>query len=150
MRRLVPFGREIPAVGMLGRGMADLFGDLFGEEPETVLSNEVWIPRVDVEETEKGLVVRADLPGVDPKDVKVSVEDGMLVFSGEKVTEKEVNEKNLRRRERMIGKFYRALSLPRGADLDRIEASSNRGVMTITIPRKPELEPRRIEVKPES
>ena len=106
MRRLVPFGREIPAVGMLGRGMADLFGDLFGEEPETVLSNEVWIPRVDVEETEKGLVVRADLPGVDPKDVKVSVEDGMLVFSGEKVTEKEVNEKNLRRRERMIGKFY--------------------------------------------
>ena len=150
MRRLVPFGREIPAVGMLGRGMADLFGDLFGEEPETVLSNKVWIPRVDVEETEKGLVVRADLPGVDPKDVKVSVEDGMLVFSGEKVTEKEVNEKNLRRRERMIGKFYRALSLPRGADLDRIEASSNRGVMTITIPRKPELEPRRIEVKPES
>jgi HSP20 family protein len=129
--------------------MADLIGDLFGEEPEAVLSNEAWVPRVDVEETEKGLTIRADLPGVDPKDVKVSVEDGMLVISGEKVMEKEVNEKNLRRRERMVGKFYRALMLPRGADLDRIEASSNRGVMTITIPRKPELEPRRIEVKPE-
>jgi HSP20 family protein len=134
-------------VGLIGRDMADLFDRLFAELPEQVPRNEEWVPRLDVEESEKGLVVKVDLPGIDPREVDVSVEEGMLVIKGEKKEEKTVEEKNLRRRERLVGKFYRALTLPPGADPEGITAGSQHGVMVITIPRKPELKPRKIVVQ---
>jgi len=152
MRGLIAKRPEVFPPGWLRRDMADLFGRLFGEIPPEVdvLPEEGWVPTVDVEETEKGTLVKVDLPGVNPEEVEVSVDDGMLVIRGERKEEKEVKEKGLHRRERHVGRFYRALALPRGSDLEKISATSKRGVLSILVPRRPEVEPRRIAVKTEA
>lgn len=138
MRRLIPERRELFPLDWLGALLADT--------PGLIPKTEEWVPRVDLEESEKGLVVRVDLPGVDPKEVEVAVDDGVLIIKGEKKLEKEAAENNLRRRERMIGKFYRAMTLPRDVEAEKITATSNHGVLTLTIPHKPEVKPRRIDV----
>jgi len=106
-----------------------------------------WTPQIDVSERNNELVVRADLPGVDPKDVDITVHDDTLILSGEKREEKEQNERNVHRVERFVGRFYRSIPLPRGADLDKIQAHSDKGVLTVTVPTKQEAQPRRIQVK---
>jgi HSP20 family protein len=148
MRSLVPLRREL---GLFPRELTSLFGRLFADMPEfEPVPEEGWLPRIDLEESEKGTLVKVDLPGVHPREVEVSVADGMLVIKGERKEEKTVEEKAMYRRERLLGRFFRALPLPSGADFGKITATSNHGVMTIVIPRKPELEPRKIDVKPES
>jgi len=106
-----------------------------------------WAPRVDVEETEKEITVKADLPGVDPKDVEISVMGDLLTVRGEKKEAKEEKKKNFHRVERFEGKFFRQIALPVGADADKVSAASAKGVITITIPKKPELQPKKIAIK---
>jgi HSP20 family protein len=106
-----------------------------------------WAPRVDVAETDKEFTVKADLPGVDPKDVDISVNGDTLTVRGEKKEEKEEKKKNYHRVERFEGKFFRQIGLPAGADADKVTAASAKGVITITIPKKPELQPKKIAVK---
>jgi hypothetical protein len=90
--------------------------------------------------------VKADLPGIDAKDVEVSVMEGTLVLRGEKKEEKKEERKDYQRVERFAGQFYREIPLPPGTDPDKIAASSSQGVVTITIPKKPEVQPRKITV----
>lgn len=106
-----------------------------------------WTPTVDVEENEKALIVKADIPGVDPKDIDVSIQNGSLTIRGERKEEKEDKSKNYHRIERFTGSFYRMIPLPAGADENAVTASSSKGVLTIQIPKKPEAKTKKISIQ---
>ena len=128
--------------------METLFDRFFGDEGgngRAMPAVQTWAPRMDIEETEKEIVVKADLPGVDPKVVEISVENEVLTVRGEK---KEEKNRNYHRVERLAGSFYRAIALPPGTEADKVSADSANGVITITIPKKPEAQPRKIMVTP--
>jgi HSP20 family protein len=141
-----PFGGIEP----FRQEMETLFDRFFGEENGNGHALRAWTPRVDVEETEKEIVVKADVPGVDPKAVEISIENGVLTVRGEKKEEKEEKKKGYHRVERFSGSFYRAVTLPPGADADKVSATSANGVVTITVPKKPEAQPKRIAVTPKA
>jgi len=131
--------------------MNDLMQRFFGGSvPETDAGlAETWQPRCDVEESDKEIVVKADLPGVDPKEVDISIRDNTLIVRGERKEEKEEKKKNYHRVERFVGQFYRAIDLPSEADAEKITAASANGTVTITIPKKPGTQPKKIPVKAE-
>jgi HSP20 family protein len=106
-----------------------------------------WVPRVDVEETDKAIVVKADLPGVNPNEVEITVANGCLVLRGERKEAKEEKGKTFNRVERFAGKYYRSIDLPPGVDAEKITAESANGVITVTIPKAPEVQPKKIAVK---
>jgi len=135
----------------LEREMDQVMQRFFGETPEGSVSTTLtaWAPRVDVEEDDKQYIIKADLPGVDPKDVEISVVDNALVVRGEKKEEREEKNKNYHRVERFEGQFFREIPLPRGIDLDKIKAKDANGVLTVTIPKKAEAQPKKITVQPE-
>ena len=134
-------------VNRLRDEMDDMFSRLFGPVDETLGNRVEWAPRMDVEETDKAVLVTADLPGVDPKDIEVSVLNGELVLRGEKKQEKEEKGKNFHRMERFAGTFYRSIALPSGIDENGVTATSAKGVVTITIPKRPEAKAKKIPVQ---
>jgi HSP20 family protein len=93
-----------------------------------------WAPSVDVVRKEGELVLRADLPGIKPEDVKIEVEDDVLTVSGEHREEREEKEEHYVRRERRYGSFSRSMVLPRGVKADDIEANCEDGVLEVTVP----------------
>jgi HSP20 family protein len=105
-----------------------------------------WEPRVDIEETDTEMLFKVDLPGIDAKDVDLAVTEGMLVLRGER-KEPRGNGKTFHQTERFVGPFYREIPLPPGTDSDRIDAASARGVLTITVPKKPEVQTKKIAIK---
>ena len=106
-----------------------------------------WIPAVDIAEAGDKFVLRADVPGVDPADIELSMEDGVLTLSGQRRFESSEEENGMRRIERRSGKFYRRFSLPDTADAESISARSQNGVLEVTIPKQPKVQPRRITVE---
>ncbi len=149
MKTLIPFRSNGGTVlDQVRNEMDDMFQRFFGAPVEAQKESQVttWAPRVDVSETDKALIVKADLPGVDPKDVELLVRDGFLTIRGEKKEEREENQKNFHRVERFFGEFYRSIPLPVGADEANVLASSKKGVLTVTIPKKPEAQPKKIPV----
>jgi HSP20 family protein len=125
-----------PGFGMLDpfrKGMEDLMDRFFGDDAETGRALKTWAPRVDVEETEKEFLVKADLPGVEPKNVEIAVEHGVLTVRGEKKEEKEEKKKDYHRVERFTGSFYRSVPLPAGVDAEKVTATSANGVGMLTI-----------------
>jgi HSP20 family protein len=121
-----------------------LFGRTYAGEPATAGA---WVPPLDIFETEDRFVVSVDLPGVDPKQVDVSVEDSTLTIRGERGFTSEADEDSCHRVERRYGSFVRSLSLPQTADAARIEASFDKGVLTIEVPKAEQAKPRKIQVK---
>jgi HSP20 family protein len=105
-----------------------------------------WSPAVDVKEEADRFVILADLPGVDPKDIEVSMENGVLSIRGERKSEKEEDRDGFHRVERVRGTFYRRFSLPDTADSERIEAHGKDGVLEIAIPKQKKVQPRKITV----
>jgi HSP20 family protein len=127
--------------------MENLFDRFFGDDAGYGSAVKTWSPRIDVEETEKEMLVKCDLPGVDPKDVEVTVANGSLTVRGEKKEEKEEKKKNYHRVERFVGQFYREIPLPTGCDGSKVSATSSKGVITVSIPKSPECQPKKIAVK---
>ncbi len=106
-----------------------------------------WSPVVDILEEENQYIVRAELPGVDKNDVKITVENSQLTIRGEKKQEEEKEGRNYHRVERSYGSFYRSFSLPTTVLSSKIEAAFADGVLTVTIPKAEEAKPKAIEVK---
>lgn len=106
-----------------------------------------WSPTADISETDREYIVRAELPGVARKDVKVTVEDGVLTLSGERQYEKEDKSERFHRMERFQGSFARSFSLPDCADASAISAESKDGTLTVHIPKTESAKPKAIDVK---
>jgi HSP20 family protein len=118
-------------------------GEMFGEEEAKRFA---WTPRVDVCETDKALVVKADLPGVAPEDLEVTLSNGLLTLRGERREESKEEKETFRRSERFVGRFSRVIPLPEGYDAERIAAQASKGVVTVTIPLKSGAQPRKIAI----
>lgn len=169
LRNLIPWGRsrasvpvrrerDMPAglwnlpMERLLREVAPEWGlrPFFGDMPE--LGEEMdFLPQISVSENDKGMTVSAELPGMDEKDVEVSVTDDALTLRGEKKDEREEREGETYRSERWYGTFRRDIPLSGEYDADKAEASFSKGVLTVSLPRKPEAEAKRkrIQVKAE-
>jgi HSP20 family protein len=122
-----------------------LFNDVFERKGEES-SLSAWAPAVDIYETEHELVVKADLPDVDPKDLDIRVENNILTIRGERKFEKRVNEENYLRVERSYGSFARSFTLANTVNADAIKADYQSGVLTLSIPKREEAKPKQIKV----
>ncbi len=105
-----------------------------------------WLPPVDIREEADRFVIRADLPGIDPQDIEVQMDKGILSIQGERKADAIAGDAHYTRTERRNGSFHRRFALPDSADADGIAASGRNGVLEISIPKKPETTPRRIRV----
>ncbi|HXX34118.1 MAG TPA: Hsp20/alpha crystallin family protein [Thermodesulfobacteriota bacterium] len=144
-RELAPFG-EFERV----KRQMDRFWDSFlqggltrrGEEEE-------WLPSLDVAETKNELVVKAEVPGMDAKDIDISLSNGMLTIKGEKKQEREEREADYHLVERSYGSFTRFVQLPSEVQSDKISASYKNGILKITLPKSEEAEKKEIKIKVE-
>ncbi|MGB7761951.1 MAG: Hsp20/alpha crystallin family protein [Bryobacteraceae bacterium] len=121
----------------------DAFTRLFNE-PQT---NRPWTPAVDIYETENDLVVKADLPDVDLKDIDVRVENQTLTIAGERKFEKQDNVAGYHRIERSYGNFTRSFAVPNSFDTEKIAASFKNGVLSVSLPKKEAAKPRQIKIE---
>lgn len=135
LRNLVSWHREFD----------DLFRDFFGARGDDA----VWTPAVDIEEQDDSCLVTADMPGLSQKDIKVTLQDGVLTLHGERKEEKSEKDKKggNRRIERTYGAFSRSFTLPAGTDPEKVKAAYKDGVLTVTVPKAEEVKPKEIEVK---
>ncbi len=115
-----------------------------GDNSSVVTSH--WVPSVDIKEEADAFKLIADLPGIDPTDIDITMEKGVLTIKGERSADKEEERNGYRRVERARGTFYRRFSLPDTADADRIQASGKNGVLEIVIPKQEKVHPRKIAV----
>ena len=106
-----------------------------------------WSPAVDVSETDKEVTIRAELPGIDPKDLDISVAGNQLVLRGEKKETTETDEKGFHQCETRYGSFHRSIPLPDGVDTENVDAQYTNGVLTLRMPKTPLAATKRIEVK---
>lgn len=115
----------------------------FGEE----LKEGVWQPQVDIYEDEQSVVIKAEIPDVDQKDIDIKIENNTLTIKGERKHSTEVKKENYYRVERCFGHFQRSFSLPQVIDQERVQASCDKGILTITLPKREEAKPKQISVK---
>jgi len=135
-------------VNRLQRQLDQTFNKTSGT-PETATAQPVaWIPRVDVYEEAERFVVLADVPGVEAKDIDITAEKGVLTIRGERRLEKKASDKSgYERVERTSGSFLRRFTLPESANTETIKAKQTNGVLEVSIPKHPQVQPRRISVE---
>jgi HSP20 family protein len=133
------------------RGEMDRLWDSFLEGRPVRRSEDgrEWLPSVDVSETKNDLVIKAELPGLDPKDIDISMNNGYLTIKGEKKHEIEEKDENYHLIERSYGSFTRSVRLPREVQSDKITASFKNGVLRITLPKSEEAKRKEIKIKVE-
>ena len=123
-----------------------LFGSNDLWETNDLVAAGDWVPAVDIVEGNSEVVVKAELPGLEPRDVTISVENNVLTLRGERRADKEVSKEHYHRMERSCGVFSRSFTLPASLDTDKVRADFKNGVLTITLPKKEAVKGRTIEV----
>ncbi|MGA2606974.1 MAG: Hsp20/alpha crystallin family protein [Terriglobia bacterium] len=141
--RWEPFRDLLTTQREFDRLFKEAFSPMSGE---TEVSTRSWAPPVDIYETEDAIVLKAELPGIDPQDVEVRVEDNTLYLKGERKYEKEVNEQNYHRIERSYGSFARSFSLPNSISAEKVKAEYKDGLLTLTMPKREEAKPKTIKI----
>jgi HSP20 family protein len=124
-----------------------LFEDAFTRMVNEPRANRPWSPAVDIYETENELVLKADVPDVDPKDIDVRVENQTLTVSGERKFDQEHTGTGYHRIERSYGSFVRSFAVPNAFDTDKIAAGFKNGVLTVSLPKKETAKPRQVKVE---
>jgi HSP20 family protein len=139
-----PFGGELSS---LRREMDRVWDRFFGETPLAKRAAEEWWPSVDMSETKDNYVVKAELPGLESKDVDVSISGDVLTIKGEKKKEEEEKDEHHHYVERYYGSFQRSFRLPSNVKSDKIDATFDKGILKVTLPKVEEAKKKKIEVK---
>lgn len=119
---------------------------LFSRELADAPTTNLWSPVVDIVDTPDAIVVKAELPGIDAKDIDIEVDDNVLSITGERHLEETTKDERYHRVERSYGRFQRSLTLPPNADVERISAGMKDGVLSVRVPKVEEAKPRKIAV----
>ena len=138
--------RPFREVTNLRREMDKIWEDFFGGR-ELVGVEGAWIPPVDLSETKDALIVKAEVPGMDPKEIEVSMTGDLLTIKGEKKQRTEEKDENYHRIETRYGAFSRMIRLPVAVDSEKISATYEKGVLKLTLTKKEESKPKQIEIK---
>ncbi len=139
--------RPFREVSRLRREMDRLWEDYFGAGRRALQPQAEWAPAVDVSETGDRIVIKAEVPGIEVKDIDISLSGDVLTIKGEKKSEREETKEDYHLVERSSGSFFRSLKLPAAVEVDKIEARYEKGVLTVTCPKKEEVKPKTIEIK---
>lgn len=146
MSALIPILRRRE---LLRRPEWDFF-DRFFEDfqlPRVLSEEREWVPAFDVSETEKELIVKAEVPGMDKKDIHINLSEGLLTIKGEKKQEKEDKNENYHCVERRYGTFTRTMRLPFEVEADKVDATYKHGVLKLTLPKSEPAKAKEIEIK---
>ncbi|TLD40762.1 MAG: heat shock protein Hsp20 [Candidatus Jettenia ecosi] len=135
----------LPTISSLQNEMNRMMDSIFREGSLTETG--MWLPPIDLSETNDKITVKAEIPGIDPKDIDISIQDNTLFLKGEKKEEKEEKGKNYYRVERQYGSFSRSVVLPATVDTDKVTAECKNGVLEITLQKKEEVKPKQISIK---
>jgi len=146
MFELIPWRTQRRHVARPRRDLFDWFFDDFAA-PELRKDMREWIPALDVSETEDEVIVKAEVPGIDVKDIDITLTDGLLTIRGERKLENEDKKENFHRIERQFGSFSRSLKVGAEVKADAIEANYKDGVLTVSLPKSEEKKPKKIDVK---
>lgn len=143
---IVPW-KSFGEISRLRREMDDLFNRIFGETSLSKIGFGKWQPLVDISETNTDVIVKAELPGIDAKDVDVSITGDRLTIKGEKQQEKEEKEENRYRSERFYGTYERVIDLPASIVENKTEATFDKGILTITLPKVEKVKRKQVKIK---
>lgn len=135
-------------VATLQDRMNRVFGEAWGRthRPDEDYISGSWMPAVDVRESKDALEISTELPGIEPKEVEVCVENGVLTLKGSRQFEKATEGETYHRVERAYGSFERSFSLPTNVDSERVQAVYRHGVLHLTLPKREEAKPRSISI----
>lgn len=142
--RWEPFRDLVTTQDRFNQLFNDTFSRAYGGDDQVTPRN--WAPPVDIYETDEGLVLQAELPGINPDDVEIRVEDNTLYLKGERKFEKEIKEENLHRVERSYGTFTRSFALPSSIDASKVKAEYKNGILTLAMPKHEEAKPKTIKI----
>jgi len=142
--RYQPWNVSAPLQDEMKKVFERFFTPEEGDQSNVVTSQ--WMPHVDIKEEEQRFMILADIPGVDPKNIEVHMDKGILSIKGERDSQSKEQGEKYTRIERSRGMFYRRFALPDSADAEGITATGKHGVLEISIPKKPEKTPRRISI----
>lgn len=145
--RYEPFNVLTQLQNEMGKLLGGLDHQFHSNDKESTVLTSDWIPAVDVKEEQDRYVIKSDLPGVEAKDVQVTMENGILSIKGHRQSEVKEEKESYKRVERVSGSFYRRFALPDIADGDRIKAKLKDGVLEVVIPKQEKAQPKLINVE---